>query len=112
MDKYKAEEVHDQLDNMGVKILAKEHLGNTATPGAMYKTLYPQLKNLAVTDASVCNDSKTDVVKRSSEEGNWNNMSEDSSQEEKVQFFVMFTVRGTGATCISGGQHRVRGLRG
>ena len=38
-------------------------------------------------------------------------MSEDSSQEEKVQFFVIFTVRGTGATYISEGQHRVRGLR-
>ena len=55
----------------------------------MDKAVTP-LKNLAVLDASVCNDSKTDVVKRSNEEGNWNNMSEDSSQEEKVQFFVMF----------------------
>ena len=36
-------------------------------------------------------DSKTDVVKRSNEEGNWNHMSEDSSLKEKAQFFVMFT---------------------
>ena len=48
---------------------------------------YPQLKILAVTDASVCN------VSSSNEEGNWNNMSEGSSQEGKVQFFVMFTPR-------------------
>ena len=85
--------------------MAKEHPGNTATPKAMDKTVTPQLKNLAVIDASVCDDSKTDVVKRS----NRGRMSEDSSQEEKVQFFVMFTPRG--ATCISGAQHRVRGLR-
>lgn len=88
-----AEEVHDQLDNMGVKILAKERSGNMTTPKAADKTVIPKLKNLAVVDASVCNDSKTDVVKRSNEEGNWSDGSEDSSQEKEVQFFVMFTPR-------------------
>ena len=34
-----AEEVHDQLDNMGVKILAKKHSGNTATPKATDTTV-------------------------------------------------------------------------
>lgn len=86
-----AEEVHDQLDNMGVKILAKERSGNMATPKAADKTVIPKLKNLAVVDASVCNDSKTDVG--SNEEGNWSDGSEDSSQEKEVQFFVMFTPR-------------------
>ena len=37
------------------------------------------------------NGSKTDVVKPSNEEGNWNSMSEDSLQQVKMQFFVMFT---------------------
>ena len=39
----------------------------------------------------MCNDSKTDVVKLSNEEGKWSHMSEDSSQKEEAQFFVMFT---------------------
>ena len=88
-----ADEERDQLDNMGVKNPGKgtswQH-GNAESHG---QNCYPQLKNLAVIDASVCNDSKTDVVKRSNEEGNWNNMNEDSSQKEKVRFLVMFTPR-------------------
>ena len=87
-----AVEVHDQLDSHEVKILTKKHPGNTATPKATDKRCYPQLKNSAVVDASGCNDSKTDVLKRSKEEGNWNSMSENSSQEEKMRFFVMFTL--------------------
>ena len=81
----------DQLDSHVVKILAEKHPGDMATPKATDRSCYPQLRNLAVIDASVCNDSKTDVVKRSNEQGNWNSVREDSSQEEKMRFFVMFT---------------------
>ena len=34
-----AEKVHDQLDHMGVKTLAKKHSGNTATPKATDTTV-------------------------------------------------------------------------
>ena len=92
---FKAEEVHDQLDYMEVKILAKERPSNMATLEAA---------DLAVVDAFVCNDSKTDVLRSSNEEGNLSDMSEDSLPKG----------RGTDATCISGpgAQHGVRVLRG
>ena len=41
-----AEKVHNQLDNMGVRILAKEHPGNTATPRAMDNTVIPSAEEL------------------------------------------------------------------
>ena len=69
---------------------------------------YPQLKNLAVIDASVCNDSKTDMVKRSNEEANWNSI---AGREDAILRDVHTFVRDTGATCISGARHRMRGLR-
>ena len=112
---FKAEEVHDQLDYMVVKILAKERPSNMATTEAADKTVISRMENLAVVDAFVCNDSKTDVLKSSNEEGNWSDVSEDSSQKgDAVLHDVHTSVRGTDATCISGprAQHRVRVLRG
>ena len=114
---FKAEEVHDQRDHMYVKILAKERPSNMATPAGgcgQRKTVIPRMENLAVVDACVCNDSKTDVLKSSNEEGNWSDMSEDSSQKgDAVLHDVLTSVRGTDATCIPGpgAQHRVRVLR-
>ena len=74
-----------------------------------------RMENLAVVDAFVCNHSKTDVLKSSNEEGNWNDMSKDSSQKGNAVLHDVHTlVRGTDATGISGpgAQHRVRVLRG
>ena len=92
---FNAEEVHGQLDYTEVKILAKEPPSNMATPEAAdkRKTVIPRVENLAVVDAFVCNGPKTDVLKSSNEEGNWSDMSEDSSQDEKMQFCMMFTPR-------------------
>ena len=73
------------------------------------------MENLAIVDAFVCNDSKTDVLKSSNEEGNWSDMSEDSSQKgDAVLHDVHTSVRGTDATCISGpgAQYLVLLLRG
>ena len=110
---FKAEEVHDQRDHMYVKILAKERPSNIGRPRTK-KNGNPRVENLAVVDACVCNDSKTDVLKSSNEEGNWSDMSEDSSQKgDAVLHDVHTSVRGTDATCIPGpgAQHRVRVLR-
>ena len=68
--------MHDQLDSHAVKILAWQH----GDAESHRHNSYPQLKNSADIDASVGNDFKTDVVKPSNEEGNWNRMSEDSLQ--------------------------------
>ena len=53
--------MHDQLDYMEVKILAKQRPSNMATTEAADKTVIPRMENLAVMDAFVCDDSKTDV---------------------------------------------------
>ena len=52
-----------------------------AATEAADKTAIPRMENLEVAEACVCNDSKTDVLKNSNEEGNWSYMSEDSSQK-------------------------------
>ena len=52
-----------------------------AATEAADKTAIPRRENLGVAEAFVFNDSKTDVLKNSNEEGNWSYMREDSSQK-------------------------------
>ena len=112
---FKAKRCTISLTTWKSKPWQKQRPSNMATTEAADKTVISRMENLAVMDAFVCNDSKTDVLKSSNEEGNWSDVSEDSSQKgDAVLHDVHTSVRGTDATCTSGprAQHRVRVLRG